>query len=85
MAITNVEIFENFCDEVRNETDNKEIMKMFGGGHIYVPSFKGAIRDEEIYKRHCEGEEAKTLHRDYNLSVNQIRTIIKKMSEKAIV
>lgn len=77
--VTNLEIFEDFCKAVREETSNKEIMKQYGGGHIYVPSFKGKIRDEEIYKRYQDGEESKTLHRDYNLSENQIRAIIKKM------
>ncbi|MEO3214760.1 MULTISPECIES: Mor transcription activator family protein [Romboutsia] len=56
-----------------------EICKLYGGNSLYVPTYSSAIRDkrnEEIIKR-FNGVNASILAREYKMSVNHIRRIVK--------
>ena len=75
---TNYELFEAFYEEVKNSESIVDVIKSYGGGTIYVPSFKTTHRNEEIRRRYEEGVDLPTLQRDYGLSRNQIYTILKK-------
>jgi len=75
---SNYELFEAFYEEVKNSKNIVEVIKAYGGGTIYVPSFKTTHRNEEIRRRFEEGADIPTLQREYGLSRNQIYAILKK-------
>ena len=79
--ITNQEIFEQFYKDC-NELPIDEIIKNYGGGTIYVPSYKSTLRDKHIYQKYKEGYSIHQLKREFNLSANRIRNIIKEQERQ---
>lgn len=81
MAVTNFDIFTEFCRRIRedNATD-EDLMKDYGGMPIYVPSWKLNGRNDEIIKDYTENKlDPKQLSMKYSLSVSQIYEIINKV------
>ena len=77
MALTNLEIFELFCDLIRGGATNEELMKEYGGSSIPVPSYKLHGRDDEIRRKFVEEHhDPKELARQYDLSLSQIYRIL---------
>lgn len=86
--LSNNEYFDYFIDFVKNN-DKREILKEFGGGNIYIPSYKTLMRDEELKK------DFKTLIKQgltnknasmqcakkYDLSLNAVYLITKELRE----
>lgn len=65
--------------EIVGEDGFLEITKSYGGTTIYIPTYKSAIRskrNKDIVKR-FNGVNINILAREYNLSVTQIKKIIK--------
>ena len=78
--VNNKEIFEEFYRFCK-EHSIEEVIKEYGGGEIYVPSYKSTHRDEEIYKRYKSGESLRVLAREYNLSISRVRAIIRRYKQ----
>jgi Mor family transcriptional regulator len=76
--ITPRDIFEAFfayCQEHSIE----EVIKEYGGGTIYVPSYKSTHRDADLCKRYREGATMPELIKEFHLSESRIRKILRKM------
>ena len=55
-----------------------EIIRMYGGSNLYIPTYKSVVRssrNREIAKRY-NGINASQLAREYGITVNQIRNIV---------
>ena len=74
--LSNKDIFEHFIEYAKTHTI-EEIIEEFGGGHIYIPSYKSTFRDAQILKLYKQGISLKKLKRKFNLSESRIRSIIK--------
>ena len=82
MAVTNKDIFEQFCSMIRKGATNEEMMKEYGGMAIPVPSYKLNGRDDEIRRRYIEDKaDPKVLAREFDLGISQIYRIIKPVRE----
>lgn len=78
--LSNKDIFEHFIEYAKNHT-LEEIIEEFGGGHIYIPSYKSTFRDAQILKLYKQGLSPKKLKKQFNLSESRIRSIIKNQLE----
>ena len=64
--------------EIVGEEKFLEIIRMYGGSNLYIPTYKSVVRssrNREIAKRY-NGINASQLARDYGITVNQIRNIV---------
>ena len=46
--MSNEDLFAYLYKKIKESTDIKDILKEFGGGLIYIPSYKSTKRDEDI-------------------------------------
>lgn len=46
--MSNEDLFAYLYKKIKESTDIKEVLKEFGGGLIYIPSYKSTKRDEDI-------------------------------------
>ncbi len=74
--VSSYEIFEEFYKQCRQKSI-EEIIREFGGGEIYIPSYKSTHRDLDIYKRFKEGASVRELAKEYDLSVSRVRSILR--------
>jgi len=81
--ISTYEIFEEFYKFCRENTI-QEVIKEYGGGSIYIPSFKSTHRDEEIYEKFKNGASIKALKKEYDLSSSSIRRIIREQKQQRL-
>ena len=59
-----------------------EIVRMYGGSNLYIPTYKATIRNSrnrEIRKRY-NGVNASSLAMQYGMSVNNLRNIVRNIS-----
>ncbi|MDY3958422.1 Mor transcription activator family protein [Romboutsia timonensis] len=64
--------------EIVGEEKFLEIIRMYGGSNLYIPTYKSVVRssrNREIAKRY-NGINASQLAREYGITVNQIRNIV---------
>lgn len=64
--------------EIVEEEKFLEIIRMYGGSNLYIPTYKSVVRssrNREIAKRY-NGINASQLAREYGITVNQIRNIV---------
>ncbi len=83
MKIEAYDVIENLAlmYEIVGEEKFIEIIRMYGGSNIYIPTYKSVIRssrNREIAKRY-NGFNANQLAREYGISVNQVRNILNKI------
>lgn len=86
--LSNSEYFDYFIDFVKNN-DKREILKEFGGGNIYIPSYKTLMRDEELkqdfktlIKQGLTTKNASVeCAKKYELSLNAVYLITKELRE----
>ncbi|WP_139452508.1 Mor transcription activator family protein [Campylobacter armoricus] len=86
--LSNSEYFDYFIDFVKNN-DKREILKEFGGGSIYIPSYKTLMRDEELkqdfktlIKQGLTTKNASVeCAKKYDLSLNAVYLITKELRE----
>ena len=67
-----------FMYEIVGEEKFLEIIRMYGGSNLYIPTYKSVVRssrNREIAKRY-NGINASQLAREYGITVNQIRNIV---------
>jgi Mor family transcriptional regulator len=78
MAVTNKDIFEEFCRRIREENaSNEELMQEYGGMPIYVPSWSLNGRNNEILSDYIDNHlSPKELAMKYRLSLSRIYEII---------
>lgn len=78
MAVTNKDIFEEFCRRIREDgASDEELMQDYGGMPIYVPSWCMNGRNNEIIKDYTEEKlSPKELAMKYRLSLSRIYEII---------
>ena len=69
------EMFEEFYDFVR-ENPIEEVIKTYGGGSIYIPSYKLMYRDRDLIADWEAGMDIREMMRKYSLSANRIWEII---------
>jgi len=79
--ITTYELFEDFFNKCK-ECSLEEIIKEYGGGHIYIPSYKSTHRDIDIYNSYKNGKSIRALKREFGLSESRIRAIIRELETK---
>jgi len=75
MAVCNKEMFEEFYRFCKNNTI-EEVVKEYGGGTLYIPSYKSMYRDKELLADWRAGMGKRDLQRKYYLSDAQVRRII---------
>jgi Mor family transcriptional regulator len=78
--ITNQDIFEEFVNFCQNNSI-EEIVKEYGGGTIYIPSYKSIGRDKDIYTLYKNGTSIKQLSKKFSLSESRIRTILRSFTK----
>ena len=64
--------------EIVGEEKFLEIIRMYGGSNLYIPTYKSVVRssrNREIAQRY-NGINASQLAREYGITVNQIRNIV---------
>ena len=65
--------------EIVGDEKYLEIIRMYGGSNLYIPTYKATIRNSrnrEIRKRY-NGVNISLLAAEYGMSVNNLRNIIK--------
>ena len=80
MKIEAYDVIENLSlmYEIVGEEKFLEIIRMYGGNNLYIPTYKSVVRssrNREIAKRY-NGINASQLAREYGITVNQIRNIV---------
>jgi Mor family transcriptional regulator len=78
MAVTNKDIFEEFCRRIREDNaSNEKLMQEYGGMPIYVPSWCLNGRNNEILSDYIDNHlSPKELAMRYNLSLSRIYEIL---------
>ena len=84
MKLIKEDIYEHLelLYEIVGEEKYLEIVRMYGGSNLYIPTYKATIRNSrnsrnrEIKKKY-NGLNAKYLASEYGMSVNNIKNIIK--------
>lgn len=76
-----LDMFEYFVEYVKSNT-LENIIKEWGGGNIYIPSFKSTYRDKHILNLYKQGTHIKDIAKEFNLSISRVRGIIKKQQSK---
>lgn len=74
--MNNLEMFKYFIDYVKNHS-LEDIIKEWGGGYIYVPSYKNTYRDKQILNLYTQGKHTKDIAKEMNLSISRVRAIIR--------
>ena len=65
--------------EIVGEEKYLEIVRMYGGGNLYIPTYKATIRNSrnrEIRKKY-NGVNGSKLAAEYGMSANNLRNIVK--------
>lgn len=65
--------------EIVGEKQYLEIVKMYGGNSVYIPTYESVIRNSrnrDIAKRY-NGVNADQLGREYKITTNQVRKIVR--------
>lgn len=80
MKVEAYDVIENLSlmYEIVGEEKFLEIIRMYGGNNLYIPTYKSVVRssrNREIAKRY-NGINASQLAREYGITVNQIRNIV---------
>ena len=83
MKVEDYDVIENLSlmYEIVGEEKFLEIIKMYGGNNLYIPTYKSVIRssrNRDIVNRY-NGFNGTKLAREYGISVNQVRNIINKI------
>ena len=83
MKIRKEDVYEHleFLYEIVGDEKYLEIVRMYGGSNLYIPTYKATIRNSrnrEI-KRRYNGVNASSLANEYGMSVNNLRNIVKKI------
>ena len=83
MKVEAYDVIENLSlmYEIVGEEKFLEIIRMYGGNNLYIPTYKSVIRNSrnrDIVNRY-NGFNGKQLAREYGISVNQVRNIINKI------
>jgi len=81
MKLRKEDVYENLemLYEIVGEEKYLEIVRMYGGSNLYIPTYKATIRNSrnrEIRKKY-NGLNASLLAMQYGMSVNNLRNIIK--------
>ena len=83
MKVEAYDVIENLSlmYEIVGEEKFLEIIRMYGGSNLYIPTYKSVIRssrNRDIVNRY-NGFNGTQLAREYGISVNQVRNIINKI------
>lgn len=83
MKVEAYDVIENLSlmYEIVGEEKFLEIIRMYGGNNLYIPTYKSVIRssrNRDIVNRY-NGFNGTQLAREYGISVNQLRNIINKI------
>ena len=83
MKVEAYDVIENLSlmYEIVGEEKFLEIIRMYGGNNLYIPTYKSVIRssrNREIVNRY-NGFNGTQLAREYGISVNQVRNIVNKV------
>ena len=83
MKVEAYDVIENLSlmYEIVGEEKFLEIIRMYGGNNLYIPTYKSVIRssrNRDIVNRY-NGFNGTQLAREYGISVNQVRNIINKI------
>lgn len=81
--LNNFDLFIEFYNSVKESTNIKDILKQYGGGNIYIPSYKGTYRNGEIIKKYNDGVKMgknttlliRQIAAEYDLSYNTVLNI----------
>lgn len=81
MKIRKEDVYEHLemLYEIVGDEKYLEIVRMYGGSNLYIPTYKATIRNSrnrEIRKKY-NGVNANSLAMQYGMSVNNVRNIIK--------
>ena len=83
MKVEAYDVIENLSlmYEIVGEEKFLEIIRMYGGNNLYIPTYKSVIRssrNRDIVNRY-NGFNGTQLAREYGICVNQVRNIINKI------
>ena len=83
MKVEAYDVIENLSlmYEIVGEEKFLEIIRMYGGNNLYIPTYKSVIRssrNRDIVNRY-NGFNGTQLAREYGISVNQVRNINNKI------
>lgn len=85
--ITNEDLFDEFLNFCKNSSKT-DVLKHYGGSSIYIPSYSGKARNEDIVKdykenikKYSKNKTIRLLSRRYFLSINSINRILKEYYE----
>ena len=83
MKVEAYDVIENLSlmYEIVGEEKFLEIIIMYGGNNLYIPTYKSVIRssrNRDIVNRY-NGFNGTQLAREYGISVNQVRNIVNKV------
>ena len=81
MKIRKEDVYEHLemLYEIVGDEKYLEIIRMYGGSNLYIPTYKSTIRNSrnrEIRKRY-NGVNISLLAAEYGMSVNNLRNIVK--------
>lgn len=89
MVFDNNDLFFDFYNKVKDSKDVNEIIKEFGGGNIYIPSYKTTFRNDDMLNEYNEllalGKSQSVAIRElsinHNLSQSMVQKIIRETKE----
>jgi len=89
MELTQLDILKDFIDFARDpEHDLNAILKRFGGGSIYVPTYRTVKRDEDLIADFKEGKQTQDIIRElcqkYDLSKNRVWELTKEVRNPSL-
>ena len=84
MKIRKEDVYEHLelLYEIVGDEKYLEIVRMYGGSNLYIPTYKATIRNSrnrEIKKKY-NGVNANSLAMQYGMSVNNLRNIVRNIS-----
>ncbi len=74
--MNSLEMFKYFVDYVKNNT-LEDTIKEWGGGYLYIPSYKNTYRNKYIFDLYTQGKHIKDIAKEVNLSISRVSAIIR--------
>lgn len=87
--LNNFDLFIEFYNNVKKSENIKDILRQYGGGNIYIPSYKGTYRNTEIIEKYDDGIKMgknsailiRQIAAEYELSYNTVLNITREVRD----
>jgi Mor family transcriptional regulator len=71
-SVTSFELFEAMYNDIKGGASERDILKEYGGGYLYIPTYRSTFLHEDINRDCRDGASIIELCRKYGLSKNRV-------------